>query len=192
MTDQIRRTWTLLETLLDYLPGPQMMRSADSDDAPAKGARTYSMAELDRQLAHIERQQRLRLGDYSRMGATPIEHARREQYRQGDYAALDMAMMDLEVANGVWASLAWRVAHHHPAVLDQALRVELVRSVRWLAGRLPSPARVPAWTHRAFAPTPAMIGALHEQGVPFRVMARVYGIEAAVLRRKGKRRLEIA
>lgn len=194
MTSQIVRTWTLLETLLDYLPGPQMMRSA-ADSLPAAESarsRTYTMAELDRQLAHIAHQQRLRAGDYSRMGATPIEHARREQYRQGDYAALDLAMMDLEAENAIWAGLAWRVAHHHPAVLDQALRVELVRAVRWLSGQLPEPAKVPEWTRQAFAPTPAMIAAMRELGVPMRVMARVYGLDAAALRRKGKRRLEIA
>lgn len=189
MTDQVRRTWVLLDTLLDYLPGPQMMRSAASDDAPAAGrSRVYTMAELDRQLAHLEHQARLRAGDYSRMGSTPVEHARIEQYRQGDYAALDLAMMELEVVNALWSGLAWRVAHHHPAVLDVALRGELVRSIVWLAERLPNPAKVPPWTQSAAPPTALHIAALRELGVPYAVMVRVYGEGVGVLRRKAKTR----
>lgn len=192
MTDHLRRTWTLLDTLLDYLPGPQMMRSADSDEAPAKGARTYSMQELSRQIAHLEHQARMRQGDYRR-GSEPWEHARREQYRQGDYAAMDLALMELEVVNAAWASLAWRVAHHHPAVLDRALRIELVLTIRWLAGRLPEPLKVPEWTRSSARPSPAQLQALRELGVPMRVLVRVYGRDAAALRRRVKtRRLEIA
>lgn len=192
MSDHLRRTFTLLDTLLDYLPGPQLMRSAASDDAPASTSRTYTMAELDRQIAHLEAQERARRNDWNRPGSTPIEAARREQYRQGDYAAMDMALMDLEVHNAAWGSLAWRVAHHHPGVLDRALRIELVCTIRWLAGRLPEPLRVPEWTHRAFAPSPAQVAALRELGVPMSVLVRVYGRDAAALRLTGKRRLEIA
>lgn len=192
MSDHLRRTFTLLETLLDYLPGPQMMRSQASDDTPSSTSRTYTMAELDRQIAHLEAQERARRDDWNRPGSTRIEAARREQYRQGDYAALDLALMELEVENAAWASLAWRVAHHHPGVLDRALRIELVCTIRWLAGRLPEPLRVPEWTRAAFAPSPTQLAALRELGVPMSVLERVYGKDAAALRRCGKRRLEIA
>lgn len=185
--DQIRRTWVLLDTLLDYLPGPQAMRSAASDDPPAAGrSRTYTAAELDRQIAHLEAQERARRNDWNRKGSTPLEHARREQYRCGDYAALDAAMADLEAVDALWAGLAWRVAHHHPAVLDVALRRELVGAVLWLSERLPRPARIPDWERSAAPPTAVHLAALRELGVPFSAMTRVYGEPVGVLRRKVK------
>lgn len=186
MSDQLLRTLTLLETLLDYLPGPQMIRSPASDDSATPGrSRVYTAAEIDRQLAYLEHQARLRRNDNSK-GSEPWEAARREQYRHGDYAALDVAMMELEVVDSLWASLAWRVAHHHPGVMDQALRVELVRSVLWLAQRLPRPARVPAWAMRSAAPSALHIAALREIGVPYSVLARVYGVDAKTARRMRK------
>lgn len=190
--DQRRRTLVLLETLLDYLPGPQMMRSQADDTAPPAGrSRVYTIAELDRQIAHLEHQERLRSGDYSAERES-WQRARREQYRQGDYAALDLALAELEVVSGAWSSLCWRVATHHPGVLDQPLRVELVRAVSWLAGRLPVPVRVPAWTTPSALPTVAALLALRDMGVPFSVLERVYGKDAATLRRKTKRVREIA
>lgn len=193
MSDQRRRTLLLLETLLDYLPGPQMMRSqADETAAPAGRSRVYTVAELDRQIAHLEHLERLRAGDYGRE-VEPWQRARREQYRQGDYAALDLALAEIEVVDSVWASLCWRVATHHPGVLDQALRVELVRAVSWLAGRLPVPVRVPAWTTPSALPTVAALLALRDMGVPFSVLERVYGKDVQSLRRKVKGRVrEIA
>lgn len=181
---QLRGTLILLETLLDYLPGPQCMRTAASDDAAPAKARSYTPAELDRQLAHLEHQARLRRGDYKR-ASEPWEHARREQYRQGDYAALDLALAELEVVSRVWSSLAWRIATHHPAVLDLVLRVELVETIRWLAGRLPEPVKVPAWSMQSAPPTALHLAALRELGVPVRVVRRVYG-EGVALPRRGR------
>lgn len=188
MTDQLRRTLTLLETLLDYLPGPQMIRSqADAVLAQSDTTRprTYTPAERDRQLAHLEAQARARLGDHSR-GSEPWEAARREQYATGDYARLDQALVVLEVENRRRHDLAWRVATHHPGLLDRELRVELVITIRWLGERLPRPVRLPTWATASAAPTPLHLAALRELGVPYAVLARVYGKDARRIRKRAK------
>lgn len=190
---QLLRTWTLLDTLLDYLPGPSMQRPA-SDTLPAQSdpearTRTYTAAERDAQLANLEHQARLRLGDY-RSDRDPWEHARREQYRQGDYNRLDHLLDDLRVLAPERHGLAWRVATHHPGILDQALRVELVRTVWWLAERLPDPCRVPAWAISSPQPSAGHIATLRALGVPWPVIGRVYGVSVVVAGRKVKRREE--
>lgn len=192
---QLLRTWTLLDTLLDYLPGPSMQRPA-SDTLPAQSdsearTRTYTAAETNAQIAHLEHQARLRDGDW-RGQREPWELARLDQYRHGDYARIDDLLDDLRVLSPMRHSLAWRVATHHPGVLDQALRVELVRTVWWLAERLPDPCRVPAWAITAAPPTAGHIATLRALGVPCSVIGRVYGVRASMLGRKAKREERVA
>lgn len=188
MSDQLRRTLTLLETLLDYLPGPQMIRSqADAVMAQSDSARprTYTPAERDRQIAHLQLCERMRGG--GQPGGEPWEGARREQYATGDYAALDAALARLEVANRRHYDLAWRVATHHPGLLDLELRVELVRTIVWIGARLPRPVRLPAWATSSTPPTPLHLATLRDLGVPYAVLARVYGRDVSALRRRAKK-----
>lgn len=190
---QLLRTYTLLDTLLDYLPGPSMQRPA-SDTLPATSDpqakdRCYTAAEAEAQLAYLEGQARLRDGDW-RGQREPWELARLDQYRQGDYARLDALLDDLRVLSPMRHSLAWRVATHHPALLDVALRVELVQAVWWLAERLPDPCRVPAWAVSAPVPSAGHIATLRGLGVPWPVIGRVYGVSVVVAGRKVKRREE--
>lgn len=186
---QLLRTYTLLDTLLDYLPGPSMQRPA-SDTLPATSdpqakTRTYTAAETSAQIAHLEHQARLRDGDW-RGQREPWELARLDQYRQGDYARLDALLDDLRVLSPMRHSLAWRVATHHPALLDVALRVELVQAVWWLAERLPDPCRVPAWAVAAPVPSAGHIATLRGLGVPWVVITRCYAIKAPTIRTKRK------
>lgn len=184
---QLLRTWTLLDTLLDYLPGPSMQRPA-SDTLPAQldpEARTRSMttAETNAQLAYLEQQARLREGDHQGL-REPWEHARRAQYAAGDYALLDHLLDDLRVLSPRRHALCWRVSTHHPAVLDRELRVELVRGVWWLAERLPDPCKVPAWAIPAGPPSALHVATLRALGVPWPVIGRVYGVSVVVAGRK--------
>lgn len=188
---QLLRAWTLLETLLDYLPGPSMQRPASDALPPSLDpqarTRAYTAAETSAQIAHLEQQARLREGNYQRL-SEPWEHARRAQYAAGDYAPLDHLLDDLRVLAPMRHALAWRVATRHPGVLDQALRVELVRTVWWIAERLPDPCRVPAWAVSAAPPSAGHVATLHALGVPFSVISRVYGVRVAALGRKASKR----
>ena len=181
-TQQIVRTHTLLSTLLDYLPGPSMMR-VEREPAPSSDAQTrfYTPQERDAELARIAHQQRLRAGSYARL-SDPWEHARREQYRQGDYAALDAAMRRLELEDAERHRLAWRLACGHPAKLDAGLSLELLRTLRVLAGWLPDPARVPAWAVRTDTSI-QMIATLRGLGLPVAVISKVIGLPPGAVRR---------
>jgi hypothetical protein len=173
MSERVRRTVLLLETLDDYLPTPRTASGAIAAQGPStvtpsncatcsgEGCTRYGSChacngsgqhapametwQLDAEIARLESNERARRGKLPG-GLEAWERERKRYEKAGDYVALRRALQLL----GRYAPTRVRLvtAIHIlqlPVIASDVVRRELADTLHCLSELMPSPIRVPEW-----------------------------------------------
>jgi hypothetical protein len=121
---------------------PMIDRAAKAGVAAIRG-RGMERAELDSEIARLERSRRDRAGERSARDAYGWERDREAQRKVGSYAELEAALGWLREASPGRCRLAWKIVYHEPWLFDDGMMEALGETLGMLAERMPERIRVP-------------------------------------------------